>query len=85
MIIVTYIAYIVGIAFGILVLAWIVGYFVPQNMTVTLSKTLSTSATEIFESINDLRTWPIWSAWSPEKMKGYVSEFSGHENGGRQV
>ena len=85
MIIVTYIAYIVGIAFGILVLAWIVGYFVPQNMTVTLSKTLSTSATEIFEPINDLRTWPIWSAWSPEKMKGYVSEFSGPDSGVGQV
>ena len=85
MVIVTYLAYIVGIGFGILVLAWILGYFVPQKMTVTLSKTLSATATEIFGPINDLRTWQVWSAWSPEKMKGYVSEFSGPDSGVGQV
>jgi len=85
MIIVIYTAYIVSLGLGFLVLTWIIGFFVPQNMTVTLSTTLSATATEIFESINDLRTWQVWSAWSPEKMNGYVSEFSGPDSGVGQV
>lgn len=76
----------VGAGIVVLVLlAFLVGFCIPQMSKVIYSRDISADVKDVFEPINDLRTWPQWSAWSPERMKGYVSSFEGPSRGVGQI
>jgi len=75
-----------GIGVIVLVLlACLVGFCVPPRGTVIYRREISADVNAIFVLINDLKTWPQWSAWSPERMKGYVSSFEGPDRGVGQI
>ena len=76
----------VGTGIVVLVLlAFLVGFWIPQASTVIYSREISADVNDLFEPINDLKTWPQWSAWSPERMKGYLSRFEGPDSGAGQI
>jgi len=76
----------VGAGIVVLVLlAMLIGFCISPKGKVIYSREISADVSDIFEQINDLTTWQQWSAWSPERMKGYVSSFEGPGSGVGQV
>jgi hypothetical protein len=59
----TYIKYIsIGLA-GILLLAFIVGFFLPNQLELERSIAVHAPASAVFDQVNNLKTWQSWSPW----------------------
>ncbi len=47
----------------LLIIAGIIGYFLPTSFTVSKTTTISASSSKIHEYVGDLNTWQSWTAW----------------------
>lgn len=62
---------------------YVVGFFLPQNYEVSRTRVLAATKADIHRYVEDLHTWPEWSAFKPPAQDGQetVSEFHGASKG----
>ncbi|MEZ6005163.1 MAG: SRPBCC family protein [Planctomycetota bacterium] len=61
------------------------GFFLPDHYTVTRDRVIAADRVAVHARINDLRTWPVWSALKPPAESETPSSFEGSETGSGQV
>jgi hypothetical protein len=66
---------------GLLVLYAVVGLLLPKRYHVERSIVIDAPAEAIFPTINTLKEWPTWTAWTKENYPGMKVLFAGPEAG----
>ena len=58
-----------------------VGFLAPNRLTVERSVVIAAEPAAVHVHLNDIKTWPEWSAWTKEKDPTAKWEFSGAASG----
>ncbi len=66
---------------GFFALIIILGLFIPSKYRFSRTTTIDADKKKVFNTIDDLTTWPKWSAWSPEKDKNIDITFGEKTSG----
>ena len=66
----------------VLVVAFVaIGFFLPKECTVSKSIVINAPPAAIHEHVENLRTWPEWTAWNKENYPDMAYTYSGAEKG----
>jgi carbon monoxide dehydrogenase subunit G len=59
----------------------IIGFFLPSTYRVERSQTIAAKPEAVFATVNKLKSWPEWTAWTVARFPDMKIEFSGPESG----
>ncbi len=65
----------------VVVLFVVIGFFLPRTYRVERSQTIAAKPDAVFNVVNNLKTWPEWTAWTVARFPDMKVEFSGPESG----
>ena len=54
----------------------LIGSFLPHGYSFSVSTEIQASATEVFDSIDNLPKWKTWSQWNPDEIQDLSVEYS---------
>ncbi len=70
------------IAIGVMIVVFIiVGIFLPNTMHGEKSVLINAPKEKVFPYLNNVKTWPEWTAWNVEKFPSIKYEFAGPTEG----
>ncbi|MCX6350945.1 MAG: SRPBCC family protein [Bacteroidetes bacterium] len=75
-----FIALIIALVFTSILLG-ISALFFPSTWKFQKKITINAPIEKVFEKINDLKTWPEWSAWSADRLSKFTYECPGNTVG----
>jgi len=65
----------------LIVLLAVIGFFLPSKYHVERNVTVNAKPEAIFPYLNNLKSWPDWTAWTTKRYPDMKTNFSGPEAG----